>query len=98
MSEDALVISTAILAAPYAVLQLDSLEDPGSSSVISVGSQDGEAMERAMALEEAARALWSLMRGWKVASSCFMYSTMGGVGEEGRRFAGVFDDGDFFRK
>ena len=63
ISEDALAISTAILAAPYAIVQHDSLDDPGSSDGVSVGLQDGEAIARAMALEEAPSALLSLARG-----------------------------------
>ena len=63
ISEDALAISTANLAAPYAVFQADSLDEPGSLDAVSVGSQDGEAMARAMALDEAASALQSLVRG-----------------------------------
>ena len=98
ISEDALAISTAILAAPYAVLQTDSVDDPDSSGVLSVGSQDGEAIARAITLDEAASALRSLARGWNVASSCFMYSTIGGAGVDGGLFVGVDDDEDFFRK
>jgi hypothetical protein len=51
-----------------------------------------------MALDEAASALRSLARGWNVASSCFMYSTIGGVGVGGGLLVGVADDEDFFRK
>ena len=71
-SEESFAISTAILAAPYTAFQTDSLDDPGSLSVASVGSQDGEAIERAMALDEAASALESLTPGWVVVSSFFM--------------------------
>ena len=98
ISDDALAISTVILAAPYAVFQTDCLDDPGSLSALSVGSQDGEAMARAMALDEAARALRSLARGWNVVSSSFMYSTIGDVGVGCGPFVGVADDKDFFRK
>ena len=63
ISEEALAISTAIFAVPYAVFQADSLDDPGLSGALSVGSQEGEAKASAMALEEAARALRSLVRG-----------------------------------
>ena len=38
ISDDALAISTAILAVPYAVFQTDSLDDPGSFAALSVGS------------------------------------------------------------
>ena len=98
MSEESFAISTAILAAPNAAFQADSLDDPGSLSAVSVGSEDGEAMERAMALDKAASVLRSLVRGWNVASSCFMYSAMGGVGVSGGLFVGVDGDEDFFRK
>ena len=91
ISEESFAISTAILAAPYAAFQADSSDDPGSLSALSVGSEDGAAMARAMALDEAASAFGFFVRGWNVASSCFMYSTMGG-----RAFTGVADD--FFRK
>lgn len=98
ISDDALVISTAILATPYAAFQAFSLDDPGSSSIVSVGPQSGEAIAKAMALDEAASALRSFTRGWNVASSCFMYSTMGDVGVGGGLFVGVAGDEDFFRK
>ena len=64
ISEDALAISIAILAAPYAPFQTNSLDDPGSLGAVSVGSQDGEAIERAMLLDEAAGDLRSFGRGW----------------------------------
>src|ERR1700679_2396780 len=95
ISEDALAISTAILAALYAVPQTASLEDPGSLSVMFVGSQKEEAMERAIALDEATSALVSLARGWNVVSSCLMYSITGDVVG---LFVGVAEDEDFFRK
>ena len=63
-----------------------------------MGSQDGEAIDRAMALDEAASALRSLTRGWNVASSCFMYSKIAGVGVRGGLFLGVAEDEGFFRK
>ena len=49
----------------------------------------------AIALDEAASALRSLVRGWNVASSCLMYSAIGGLGVGGGLFVGVADD--FFR-
>lgn len=98
ISEESFAISTAILAAPYAALQTDSLEDPSPSSVVSMEIHDGEAMDRAMALDEAASALRSLARGRNVASSCFMYSAMGGVGVDGGVFVGVADGEVLFRK
>ena len=98
ISEESFAMSTAIFAAPYAAFQTDSLDDPGSLGVTSVGLQDGEAIERAMALEEATSARRSLALGWNVASSCFMYSTIGDVGVGDGLFAGVADGEDFFRK
>ena len=98
ISDDALAISTAILAAPYAVFQTDSLDDPGSSGTVSVGSQAEEAMARAKALEAAASALRSLTLGCNVASSCLMYCEIGLVGVGGGVFVRVADDEDFFRK
>lgn len=98
ISDDSLVVSIAIFAAPYAAIQLDSFDDPDSSGRVSVGSQDGEAIDNAMALDEAARALRSLARGWNVASSFFMYSTMGGVDARCGLFEGEAGDEGFFRK
>lgn len=98
MSDESFAILTAILAAPYAAFQTDSLDDPDSSSAASVRSQEGEAIDRAMALEEAASALRSLERGWNVASSCFMYPRIRGVGVGSGIFVAVTDDGDFFSK
>ena len=60
-------------------------------------SQDGEAIDRAIALDEAASALLSLVRGWNAESSRLMYSTIGGVGEGGGLFVGVAEE-SFFRK
>jgi hypothetical protein len=96
ISEDSLAISTAILAVPYAVLQPNSFDDPGSLSTVSERSQEGEAIDNAMTLDEAASALGPLTGGWVIVSSFFMYST-GGVGVDGRLFVGVTDE-DFFRK
>jgi hypothetical protein len=63
ISEESFAISTAILAAPNAAIQTDSLDDPGSLGVVSEGSLGGETIESAMALVEAASALRSLVRG-----------------------------------
>ena len=63
ISEESFAMSMAIFATPYTAFQADSLDDPGSLSAESVGSQDGEATDRAMALDNAASALWSLVRG-----------------------------------
>ena len=90
MSEQSFAVSMAMHAAPYTALQADSLDDPDSSRAASVGSQDGEAIDRAMALVEAASALRSL--AWDVANSCLMYSTIG------EPLLGVDGDEDFFRK
>ena len=91
-SEDALAISTAILAAPYAVFHADSPDDPGSLIGVSMGSEDGEAIDRAIALDEAASNLVSLAR------ACFMYFMTGNVGVGGGLSVGVTADEDFFRK
>ena len=55
ISEDSLVISTAVLAAPYTVLQRDSFDDPGSSDTTSTGSRDEEAMVDGTIFDEVAR-------------------------------------------
>ena len=98
ISEESFAMSTAILAAPNAAFQTDSMDDPGSLGTLLLGSEDGQATDRAMALDKAASVLRSLVRGWNVASSCFMHSAMGGVGVGGRLFVGVDGDEDFFRK
>ena len=60
MSEDSLAISTAILAAVYAVCQPVSLPRALELSLgVSLVSQNAELMERAMAVDEAAIALGS---------------------------------------
>ena len=89
-----LVISTAILAVPYAALQTDSLDDSGSIGAGSVGWRTGNDGYRNR-LDEAASALWSFTRGWNVKSSCFMYSTIRGGGMGGGLFVGWRD---FFPK
>jgi len=97
ISEDSLAISTAILAAPYAVLQLFSFNDPGSLSAVSERSQEREGTDNAMALDEAASALGSLTRGWIVVSSFFARST-GDVDVDGRVFVGVVDGGFILKR
>src|SRR5882762_8874187 len=97
ISEDSLAISTAILADPYAALHPDSLDDSASLIPVSVGSKDGETIDKAMALDEAASALRPFSRGWNVASSCFMYSTIGDLGVGGGLFVRVVGE-DVFRK
>ena len=54
-------MSTAIFAAAYAVPQPDSLGDPGPSGAVSVGLEDEEIIDIAMALDDAARALLSFI-------------------------------------
>jgi hypothetical protein len=97
ISEESFAISMAILAAPKAALQTDSLDDPGSLGLASAGSRDEEAIERAIALVEAASALQSLVRGWDIASPCLMYSIIGGVGVRGGSFGGVVVGENKFR-
>lgn len=97
ISEESFAISTAILAAPYAAVQTNSLDDPGLLGTGSVGSQKEEVMDKAMALGDAASALRSLVRGWNDVTSCFMYSITGDTG--GRPFVGgVAASEDFFSK
>lgn len=91
ISEDSLAVSRAIFAAPYAVLQPDSLDDPDSLGALSVGSQDGEAIDEAIIVDEATSDLKSLTPGW-VASSFFMYSTIGDVEVGGGLFVALADD------
>jgi hypothetical protein len=80
-------------AASYVVFQHDSLDDPGSSSAESVGPQDGEAMDEAIAFADAARTLISLTLG------CFFTgSTTGGVCVGGGLLVGLVDDERFFKK
>ena len=96
ISEDSFAISTAILAAPYAVIQPDSLDDPGSSGAMPKESQDGEPIDNAMTLDEAASTLGFLVPRGLIVASSFMNST-GDVGVGGRLFVGVADEG-FLRK
>ena len=63
ISEDSLAASTTILAVPYAVFQPDPFDEVGSSGVVSLGSQDGEIKDNAMALDDATRALLSFSLG-----------------------------------
>jgi hypothetical protein len=100
ISEESFAISTAILAAPYAALQADSSDDPGSSGTGSVGSEDWGRIDKGIELDEATSALRSFFWGWNVASSCFMYSAIGKLGVPGGLFVGVDedDDGNLFRK
>lgn len=75
-SEQSLAISTAIFTAPYTVLQIGSLDDSDSLSAI---SEEGEAIARAIALDEAQSTLRSFVRG----CNSFMYSIIGDVGAPG---------------
>ena len=92
-----MAISTAILAAPYAVLQPDSSDDPGSLEPISEGSQDGEPIDRAIELDEAASAFGFLAFEWALTIS-FLMSSMGDVDVGGGLFVGAADDEGFRRK
>ena len=92
MSEDSLVTSTTILAAPYAVLQPNSLEDSESSLPTSKGSQGEEHIDNAIELDEAASAPGSFALEWALTTS-FLGKLVG----VGGRSIGVVD-GDFLRK
>ena len=96
ISEESFAISTAILAAPYAAFQADSLDDPGSSGALSVGSQDGGMVGETFALVDVTGVLRSL--AWSVVSSCCMCSTIGVGCMSGGLLVGVADDKTFFRK
>jgi len=97
ISEDSPAISTAILAAPYAVLQPDSLDDPGSPIPISERSKDGEPMDKAIELDETASALGPLILKCVLTVFLFMDSA-GDLGGVGGLFIGVVDDEDLPRK
>ena len=92
ISEDSSATSTAILAAPYAVLQPDSLDDSGSSLPTTEGSQDEEHIYKAIEPNEAASTPGFLASEWVLMTSFFMKPV--GIGG---RFAGVVDEG-FLRK
>jgi hypothetical protein len=94
ISEDSLAISTAILAAPYAVFQPDSLEDPGSLGAVSERSQEGEPIDKAIALDETASVLGSLVLE-NVRTTSFFMNSIGDVGVGGGLFIGVADDEGF---
>ena len=98
ISEESLAVSRAILAAPYAALQADSLVDPGLSGTRSVGSEDGEGVERAIALDEVPRTLLLSTLGWDVADPFFLWSTVDNGGADGG-LCGEVPDGEInFRK
>ena len=52
ISDDSLAISTAILAAPYAVFQPDSFDDPGLLGGVGVGMREKEATDDVIPPEE----------------------------------------------
>ena len=95
ISEDSLVISTAILAAPYAVFQPDSLDEPGSLGAVSKGSRDGEPIDKAMTPDEVARALGPLVLGF-VASP--FKNSIGDACVGGGLFVGVANGEGFLRR
>ena len=99
ISEDSLATSTAILAAPYAVLQPDSFDDPGSSvpAPKGSGSEVGEQRDKTIALDEAASTFGSLDLECVLTAS-FVMNSIGDLGVDGGLFIGVADDGDFPRK
>ena len=98
MSEDSLATSTAIFAAPYAVLQPDSLDDPGSSAPVSEGSGGGQPIDRAMEPDEATSALGFLALE-RILATSFVMNSIGDLGVGGGLFRGVDDaDEDFLRK
>ena len=74
-----MAISTAILAAAYAVLQDASLDDPSSLEPASDRSQDEEQIDKAMEPDEAASVLRCLALELLLTTSFFMNS-IGGVG------------------
>ena len=92
MSEVSLATATAILAAPYAVLQPDSSEDSESSLQTSEESQGGEHIDNAIELDEAARIPGLLALEWALTTSFLMKFV--GVGGQS---IGVVDE-DFLRK
>jgi hypothetical protein len=59
-SEDSLATSMAILAAPYAAFQHDSFDDSAASEPASEEFKNGEAIDKAIELDETASALGSL--------------------------------------
>ena len=92
------MISTAILAVPYAVLQPESFDDSGSSDAVSKGPRDGEPIDKAMEPDEAASVLGCLALELLLTTSFFMNSIGGvDVGVGGGLFACVAGEG-FLRK
>ena len=97
ISEDSLAISTAILAAPYAVLQADSWDDPSPSEPVSEGSQDAEPIDEAMELDEATSAFGLLVLEW-VRTTSFFLNSIGNVGTGGTGLSVGVADGEAFRR
>ena len=93
MSEDSLATSTAILAAPYAVLQPDSLDDPGSSLPTLEGFQGEEHMDIATELDEAASVPGFLALEWALTTSLLMKLLV----DVGGQSVGLVDE-SFLRK
>jgi len=89
----------AILAAPYAILQPDSFDDPGSSvpALEGLGSEDAEKTDKAMELDEAASVFGSLALECALTIS-FLMNSIGDLGVGGGLFVGVAGDEDFLRK
>ena len=91
ISEDSFATSTAILAAPYAVLQRDSLDDPGSSKLAFERSREGGPVGELIEVGGGASAFGSV--AWEMAS--FLMVSNGAVGG---LFLVIFNDGVFLRK
>ena len=99
ISDVSLAISTAIFAAPYAVLQAKRtlFDDPGSLGTTSGGSQDEEQIEDAIEVDEVALSVPGFLAlGCFRTTSFLMYPT-GDVGVGGELFTGVAGDEDFTR-
>ena len=94
ISEDSFAISTAILAAPYTVLQPDSLDDPALSEPVSRGSEDGEPIDETTELDEETSAFRRLVLEWVLTTS-FFTGLIGDVGVGGTLFVGVPDEEAF---
>ena len=91
ISEDSFAISTANLAAPYAVLQPDSLDDPGSSKLVFERSREGGPVGKLTEVGGGASAFGFMA----LEMASFL---MGSNEAVGGLFLVIFDDGVFFRK
>lgn len=98
ISDDSLAISMAILAAPYAVLQPDSFDDPGSSAPVPEGSNGGKPVDKAISLDEAASGFGSLALERALTTSFSFMNSIDGVEVDNWLFIGVADDEGFFRR